>query len=101
MVFERSGTGFDRESMDGGYIKVRDPLERARASECVEKRIQVVFRYEAGGEPEFLPETLACLDEFTHRGGMLGVLCDIHEGPGSEKRVGRSSGFGRRWNQAP
>ena len=47
MTFERSGTGFDRESMDGGYMMVRDPLERARTSECVERQRQVIIRYEA------------------------------------------------------
>ena len=67
---------------------VRDPLARARASECVERRSQVVVRYEAGGELEFLPETLACLDEFTRRGGVLGVLCGFHKGPGSENVLG-------------
>ena len=46
------------------------------------------MRHEAGGEPEFLPETLACLDEFTHRGGVLGVLCGLHEGPDFENVLG-------------
>ena len=65
-------------------MMVRDPLARARASECVERRSEVVVRYESRGELEFLPETLACIDEFTRRGGVLGVLCGFHEGTGSE-----------------
>ena len=42
-------------------MKVRDPLERTRAPECVEKRIQVVFRYEGGS-----------------RGKVAGKVADTH-----------------------
>jgi hypothetical protein len=76
VAFGKSGTGLDRESMDGGYMKVRDPLQRACALKGVENGSQCAKGRSQLPSSEIGPEAEVCT-KATEGQMMVGCACNV------------------------